>query len=54
MHLNLTRRYLVEFFLEGMPLVEVTPGDADDWRLWLSTKIGDNTLRRYCGRAKQC
>jgi integrase len=44
---------LVEFFGESRPLVEITPGDADDWRRWLSTKIGDNTVRRYCGRAKQ-
>jgi hypothetical protein len=53
MHLNLSRRYLVEFFGENKPLGEITPGDADDWRRWLSTKMADNTVRRYCGRAKQ-
>jgi integrase len=53
MHLNLSRRYLVEFFGESKTLAEITPGDADDWRRWRSTKMGDNTMRRYCGRAKQ-
>jgi integrase len=53
MHLNLTRRYLIEHFGENRPLGEITLGDADDWRRWLSTKLADNTVRRYCGRAKQ-
>jgi integrase len=30
-----------------------TPSDADDWRRWLLAKLGENTTRRYCGRAKQ-
>ena len=53
MQVNLSRRYLVEYFGEDKPLVEITPGDADDWRRWLSTKMGENTVRRHCGRGKQ-
>jgi integrase len=44
---------LVEFFGQDKPLAEITPADADDFRRWLETKLGDNTVRRYCGRAKQ-
>lgn len=50
-----TRRNLVEFFGAAKPLREITPGDADDWRLYLLTDQGlaDNTVRRRCGSAKQ-
>ena len=44
---------LVEFFGEDKLLTEITPADADDWRRWLQSKVGDNTTRRACGRAKQ-
>ncbi len=47
------RRDLVAHFGETNPLPDVTPGDADEWRRWLLTKLGDNTVRRHCGRAKQ-
>ena len=47
------RRFLVARFGEDKLLRDVTPGDADDWRRWLLTKLGDNTVRRHCGRAKQ-
>ena len=51
------RRDLVARFGEDKPLRDVTPGDADEWRRWLLTreqhKLGDNTVRRHCGRAKQ-
>ncbi len=49
-----TRRNLVEFFGREKPLVQVSPGDADEWRLSLvEQKLSDNTIRRRCGLAKQ-
>lgn len=49
-----TRRCLIEFFRADRALRDITPGDADDWRLWLNTeqKLSDNTVRRRCGIAK--
>ncbi len=47
------RRHLVAHFGESKPLRDVTPGDSDEWRRWMLTKLGDNTVRRHCGRAKQ-
>ena len=47
------RRDLVAHFGESKMLRDVTPGDTDEWRRWLLTKLGDNTARRHCGRAKQ-
>ena len=51
------RRELVARFGEDKPLRDVTPGDADEWRRWLlsreKNKLGENTIRRHCGRAKQ-
>ncbi|MFM9961548.1 MAG: tyrosine-type recombinase/integrase [Planctomycetaceae bacterium] len=51
------RRDLVARFGEDKLLRDVTPGDADEWRRWLLTreknKLGENTIRRHCGRAKQ-
>jgi integrase len=48
------RRCLVEFFGDGKPLREITPGDADRWRLWLAEQgLGENTVNRRCGFAKQ-
>ena len=48
---------LVARFGEDKPLRDVAPGDADEWRRWLLTreknKLGENTVRRHCGRAKQ-
>jgi integrase len=52
-HLNEARRYLVEFFGENKPLANITPGDADDFRCDMLRRLGDNTVRRHCGRAKQ-
>ena len=34
-------------------IASITPADADDFRRWLESKVGDNTTRRACGRAKQ-
>lgn len=59
------RRNLLAFFGAGKPLRDVTPGDADAFRLWLlqqpkSRRTGDaagtlaeNTVNRRCGIAKQ-
>jgi integrase len=58
-----TRRCLVEFYGGGKPLREITPGDAEAWRVWLGTKanardkhrdeLSANTVNRRCGIAKQ-
>ncbi len=34
-------------------MVDISPGDADDFRRSLAERLGDNTVRRMCGRAKQ-
>lgn len=47
------KHYLVTYFGESKPLAEITPGDTDEWRRWLLTKLSENTVRRHCGRAKQ-
>ena len=52
-HLKDSRRFLVAYFGENRELASITPGDADDYRRHLATKLGDNTVRRQCGRAKQ-
>lgn len=53
-------RDLVAFFGANKPLAEISHGDADAFRLHLLTKkgeggrtLGENTVRRRCGRAKQ-
>jgi len=50
-----TRRNLVEHFGPDKPLREITPGDADEWRLGLTNKekLAENTVRRRSGIAKQ-
>ena len=48
------RRDLVAHFGERKPLRDVSPGDADEWRRWMLTRkkpLGENTVRRHCGRA---
>ncbi len=60
-----TRRCLVEFFGADKALRDITPGDADEWRIWLGehdehrggkvvkVQLADNTVARRCGIAKQ-
>ena len=50
-----TRRNLIEFFGTDMPLRDISPGDADEWRLYLIEQglAEDTTVRRRCGIAKQ-
>jgi len=52
-HLERAMVDVLKFFGADKPLEEVTPGDADEFRLHLLTRLGDNTVRRICGRAKQ-
>jgi len=49
-----TRRCLVGFFGMSKSLRDITPDDADLWRLNLIDQgLADNTVRRRCGIAKQ-
>jgi integrase len=49
-----TRRNLVEHFGADKLLRDITPGDADEWRLSLvNAGLADNTVRRRSGIAKQ-
>jgi len=52
-NLRQARKKLVEYFGEDKPLSAITPGDADQYRQDLLSRLGDNTARRHCGRAKQ-
>ncbi len=49
------RKNLVTHFGEDKQLAEIAPGDTDEWRRWMlgTRKLGHNTVRRHCGRAKQ-
>jgi integrase len=52
---------LVEYFGPDRLLDSITPGDAEEFRIWLQTqrkaqhkpRLAINTARRLCGRAKQ-
>jgi len=49
-----TRRNLVDHFGQSTLLRDVTPGDADEWRLTLIRQgLAPATVRRRCGIAKQ-
>ena len=53
-HYHQARRDLVAFFGNDRSLRDVTPGDAESFRRQLLRKgLGENTVRRRCGRAKQ-
>ena len=48
------RRNLLGFFGKNKPLRDITPGDADQWRMYLIGQgLADNTVRRRSGMAKQ-
>lgn len=49
------QRDLIEFFTADKPLRDISAGDADSWRAWLSSTKGlaDNTANRRAGHAKQ-
>ncbi len=50
-----TRKNLVGYFEADAPLRNITPGDADAFRLWMTTNenLADNTMRRRTGIARQ-
>ena len=52
-NLEQVRRNLLDYFGADRPLASITPGDADEFRVNLLGKLGENTVRRNCGRAKQ-
>ena len=54
-NLETAKRWLVEFFGEQRELDSITPGEADQYRIWLGSvgKQAPNTVKRLCGRAKQ-
>jgi integrase len=48
------RRWLVDFFGETKDMRTVTPADAEDWAVSMRDgKLGENTIRRHTGRARQ-
>ena len=49
------KRWLVQFFGEQRSLDSITPGEADEFRVWLGDagKQAANTVKRVCSRAKQ-
>ncbi len=48
------RRYLVTYFGADRALHTITPGDADDWALFLQHEgLAENTIRRASGIARQ-
>jgi integrase len=54
-NLETAKRWLIEFFGEQRQLDSITPGEADEYRVWLGSegKQAPNTVKRLCGRAKQ-
>ena len=48
------RNHLFEFFTEKKPLRDITPGDADEFRLHLKRKkLAEATIRKTCSITKQ-
>ncbi len=52
-NLEQVRRNLVDYFGGDKLLADIAPGDADEFRVNLLGKLGENTVRRNCGRARQ-
>jgi integrase len=52
-HFERAKRELIEFFGADKPLADITEGDADEFRLTIRRRLGENTVRRICGRARQ-
>lgn len=48
-----TRRWLLKYFDANQDVREINEGDAEDFRLFLGEHLGENTLRRICGMARQ-
>lgn len=45
--------YIVGFLGKTKLLRDVSPGDGDELWRWMLTQLGENTVRRHMGRAKQ-
>jgi hypothetical protein len=53
-HLRRVRRDLIDHSGTGKLLRDISPGEADGFRLFLIGRgLAENTVRRRCGRAKQ-
>ena len=52
-HLERVRGKLIAFFGAERQLAAIAAGDADEFRRDLLKTMSDNTVRRFCGRAKQ-
>ena len=52
-NLEQVRRNLLDYFGTDRLLATISPGNADEFRVNLLGKLGENTVRRNCGRAKQ-
>lgn len=51
--LHIVRVNLIDYFGKDKPLADITPGDADEWRLKLiEMGLAANTVRKRCGIAK--
>lgn len=54
MKLTTTRRVLVELFRADRPMRDISPGDADEFRLHLVSRgLSENTIRKHVSIAKQ-
>jgi hypothetical protein len=42
----------IEFLGSDRRLDSITPGDCDQFRVWMLERLGENTVRRHCGRGK--
>jgi integrase len=54
LNMKQVRHWLVEHFGEGRDLRTITPGDAEAWLAFMRKGgLGENTIRRHVGRARQ-
>ncbi|HQX50645.1 MAG TPA: hypothetical protein PLY87_10015 [Planctomycetaceae bacterium] len=47
-----TRHFLTEYFGDERRLDSITAGDADEWALFIRTKLNENTSRKHAAIAK--
>lgn len=54
LNMKQVRQWLVKHFGETRDMRGITAGDAEDWRAYmLKEGLGENTIRRHIGRARQ-